>query len=79
MKLKGQGLVAMIGLKTGYLYKHFLLFSKSFHRGHLLKNDPSLHTIDTVNQEESCLDPIKIIKTETKLFIHKDKKKNLVF
>ena len=65
--------------ETDYLCKHFLLLSKSFHRGHLLKNDPILHIIDTVNQEESCPDPVKNIKAKTKLFIHKDKKKNLIF
>ena len=62
MKLKCQGVVAMIGGKQVTYVIIFLLFSKSFHRGHLLKNDPSLHiTINTVNQEESCPDPIENI------------------
>ena len=56
------------------------LFLKSFHIDNLIKNDPSLRIIiDTVNQEESYPDPTKNIKTKTNLFIHKDKKKNLVF
>ena len=35
---------------------------------HLLKNDPSLHIIDTVNQGASCPDPIKNLKTKIKGF-----------
>ena len=54
MKLKCQGAVAMIrGKRVAYVII-FLLFLKSFHGVHLLKNDPSLHIIiDTINQKES--------------------------
>ena len=57
----------------------FWLFSKRSHRGHLLlKHDPSLHIIiDTVNQEESCPDPNKNIKTKTKFLSTRIKRKTL--
>ena len=46
MKLKCQGAVAMIrGKRVAYVII-FLLFLKSFHGVHLLKNDPSLHIIN---------------------------------
>ena len=80
MKLRCQGAVAMIrGKRVAYVII-FLLFMKSFHGVHLLKNVPSLHIIiDTINQKESYPDPIKNIKKKTKLFLHKGKKKKLVF
>ena len=67
--------------KTGYLCNLiyiFFLFSKSFHRGHLLKYDPSCHKeSQEKSQEETYPDPIKNIKTKTKLYIYKDKRKTL--
>ena len=50
---------AMIGGQQVIYVSIFLLISKSFHHGHLLKNDPSLQIIDVVDQEESCPDHIK--------------------
>ena len=57
MKLKCQGVVAMIGGKQVTYVIIFLVFWKSFHCGHLSKNDQSLPIItDTVNQWNSMVE-----------------------
>ena len=55
--------------KTGYSCKRFFFCCfRKVSSDHLLKNDPSLHIIDTVNQGASYPDPIKNIKTKIKGF-----------